>query len=110
MYGKGIGEGDVHPRTGHEVLQGEEIYSLLNLDARWGWVVNAMPRPIYPRKRPVTRCIGGWVGPRAGVDTVIRSPDRPARSESLHRLRYPGPQLKVNNNNNNNNNNSVDGL
>jgi hypothetical protein len=24
--------------------------------------------------------------------TGIRSPDRPAPSESLHRLRYPGPQ------------------
>jgi len=40
------------------------------------------------------------VGPRAGLDgcgksrppTGIRSPDLPARSESLYRLRYPGPQ------------------
>jgi hypothetical protein len=59
-----------------------------------GWVVNSTPRPLYPRKRPVTHCIGGWVGPRAGMDgcgksypTRIRSPDRPARSESLYRLR-----------------------
>jgi len=55
------------------------------------WVVNATPRPLYPRERPRTRCIGGWVGPRAGLDgcgksrppTGIRSPDRPCRSESL---------------------------
>jgi len=33
-----------------------------------GWVVNATPRPIYPRERPGTRCTGGWVGPRAGLD------------------------------------------
>jgi hypothetical protein len=26
--------------------------------------------------------------------TGIRSPDRPARSESLYRLNYPGPQRK----------------
>jgi len=24
--------------------------------------------PIYPRGRPGTNCIGGWVGPRAGLD------------------------------------------
>jgi hypothetical protein len=43
--------------------------------------------------------IGGWVGPRAGLDwcgksgppTEIRSPDRSARSESLHQLSYRGP-------------------
>jgi hypothetical protein len=33
-----------------------------------GWVVNATPRPLYPRKRPDTHCIGDWVGPRAGLD------------------------------------------
>jgi hypothetical protein len=39
------------------------------------------------------------VGPRASLDgcgklspTGIRSPDRPARSESLYRLSYPGPR------------------
>ena len=25
-------------------------------------------RPLYPRERPVTHCIGGWVGPRAVLD------------------------------------------
>ena len=49
-------------------------------------------------KRPVTLWRGGWIGPRASLDgfrklapTGIRSPDRPARSESLRRLSYPGP-------------------
>ena len=59
------------------------------------------PRPLYPpRQRPGTHCIGGWVGPRAGLDgceksrpTGIWSPDRPARSESLYRLSYPSPQM-----------------
>jgi hypothetical protein len=28
---------------------------------RWGWVVNATPRPLYPRERSGTHCTGGWV-------------------------------------------------
>jgi hypothetical protein len=46
--------------------------------------------------------IGGWVGPRTGLDAVekrkfltlpgleLRPLCRPARSQSLYRLRYPG--------------------
>ena len=77
-----------------------KLYSFFNLGARQGWVVNATPRPRYPRERPGTHSIGGCVGPRACLDgcgisrpppTAIRSPDRPARSESLYRLSYPGP-------------------
>jgi hypothetical protein len=64
-----------------------------------GVVVKATPRPFYPRESPGTHCIGAGVGPRVGLDecgksrlpTGIRSLDRPARSESLYRLRYPGP-------------------
>jgi hypothetical protein len=34
-----------------------------------GWVVKATPRPLYPRgNRPGTNFIGGWVGPRTGLD------------------------------------------
>jgi hypothetical protein len=68
-------------------------------------VVNVTPRPLYPRERSGTQCIRGWVGPRAGLDgcrksrpsTWIRSPDRPARSESLYRLSYPDPYIAVSN-------------
>jgi hypothetical protein len=49
------------------------------------------PAAIYPRKRPGTHFTGGWVGTGAGMDrcgksrpTGIRSPDRPARSQSLY--------------------------
>jgi hypothetical protein len=39
----------VHPITGHEGPEGEvEPYSFLNLSARWGWLINAMPWPFYP--------------------------------------------------------------
>ena len=54
------------------------------------------PAATYPRERPGTHCTGGWLGLRAGLDwcgksrpTGIRSPDRPARRQSLYRLRYP---------------------
>jgi len=55
------------------------------------------PRPLYPRERPDTHCIGGWVasepvwtGAENLAPTGIRSPDRLARSESPYRLNYPG--------------------
>jgi hypothetical protein len=50
-----------------------------------------------PGKGPTgTHCTGGWVGPRAGLDTEARgkilcprresNPDRPARSQTLYCL------------------------
>ena len=70
---------------------------------RWGWVVSTTSRPPHPRERPGTHCTGDWVGPqgRSGrvrkisPPTRIRSPDRPARSESLYRLSYPGPYFRM---------------
>jgi hypothetical protein len=64
-----------------------------------GWVVNPTSRPLYPRERPGTHCMEGWVGPRSGLERVaeylaptgIRSPDRAARSEWLYRLSSPDP-------------------
>ena len=44
------------------------LHSFFSLGARWGWVVNATPQPLYPLERPGTHCIGGWVGPRAVLD------------------------------------------
>ena len=58
------------------------------------------PRPgrFTPRERPGIHCTGGWVGPKAGLDGCGKSrphrdpiPGPSARSESLYRLRYPGP-------------------
>jgi hypothetical protein len=49
------------------------------------WVVNATTRPLYLRERPGTHCTGGWVSLRV-APTGIRSPDRPARRDSLYRL------------------------
>jgi hypothetical protein len=56
---------------------------------------------------PVTHCLGGWVGPRAGLDDVkkrkfltlpgleLRPLGRPARSHSLYRLRHPVTCIKM---------------
>jgi hypothetical protein len=59
------------------------------------------PGHFSPEERaPSTHWIGGWVNPRAGLDDVekildptrTRTPTRcPACSQSLYRLRYPGP-------------------
>jgi hypothetical protein len=60
------------------------------------------PAALPPGKRPSTHFIGGWVAPEpvwTGAEnlapTGIRSPDRPARSESLYRLRYPALIIRV---------------
>jgi hypothetical protein len=72
-----------------------------NLGTRWGWVVSVTPRP---RFTPGTHWIGGWVGPRAGLDAGARrnilcpwrgsNLDRPivqpVRSQTLYCLSYRG--------------------
>ena len=97
MKGKG------HPRTDHEGLKGEQRYSsTLSLTSALdvGWVVNATPRALYSREKdpvPIVQEAGWvpgpvWTGEENLAPTRIRSTDRPARSESLYRLSYPGPR------------------
>jgi len=56
------------------------------------------PAALTPGKGPGTHTIRGWVGLSAGGEnfaaTGTRSPDCPARSESVYRLSYPGPTLR----------------
>jgi len=36
-------------------------------------VATSVPRPLYPRERDRgTHWIGGWVGPKASLDAVVR--------------------------------------
>jgi hypothetical protein len=42
--------------------------------------------PLYPQERPGTHCIGGWVGPMAGLDGCGKS--RP------HRESIPKPSSR----------------
>jgi hypothetical protein len=68
-----------------------------------GWVVKATPWLLYPRERDLTPTVqeAGWAsGPvRRGAEYLspigFRYPDRPARSDSLYRLRYLGPHKIV---------------
>jgi hypothetical protein len=55
-----------------------------------GCVVNATPRPLYPRELPGTLCIQGWVGPKARLDGCGKPgphpdsiPDRPVRRVAI---------------------------
>jgi hypothetical protein len=42
---------------------------ILVLGTRWRWMVSFTPRLRYPHgKNPCTHWIGGWLGPRAGLD------------------------------------------
>jgi hypothetical protein len=61
------------PRNRPEGPEGGRGIALLFLDlgATTGWVVSNTLRPLYPRKRPSTHCIGGWVGPRASLESSV---------------------------------------
>jgi hypothetical protein len=72
----------------------------LDLGTRRGWVVSSMPGLHFTPGEiaPSTHCIGGWVGPRAGLDVEARgkilylcrgsNPSCPAHSQTLYWLRY----------------------
>jgi hypothetical protein len=56
---------------------------------------------VPPGKIPGNHCAGGWVSGLVSTDldnlapAEIRSPERPARSESLYRLSYPGTRQHI---------------
>ena len=64
--------------------------------------MNPTLRPFYCQERdPVTivQEVGwapgpDWMGAESVASTGIRSPDRPARNESLYRLIYPAPLMQ----------------
>ena len=69
----------------------------LTLAPYGGWVVNATSRPLFtPGKEsryPLFRRLGGLQGRSGRVRKISprpRSPDRPARNQSLYRLSYRG--------------------
>ena len=57
------GKGKVHRKTGHEYS------STLSLTSAKDGVGGQRHAPAaLPREMPGTHCIGGWVGPRTGLD------------------------------------------
>ena len=95
-------KGEVHPRTGYEVPEGEERYSstlsLASTLEGGGWstphssccIPGIDPVPIVQK----TGWGPGWVWTDLEnlAHTGIRSQDRPVRSESLYQLSYPSPR------------------
>jgi hypothetical protein len=90
------GKGKGHPITGHEGPEVKYRYtSTLSVNSALDGGGRLTPRPgrFTPEKNPVPIVYeAGWAeGPvRTGAENLapsgIRSPDRPARSESLYRL------------------------
>ena len=74
------------------------VRGLLYLLVRCGWLVNATPRPLYPKeltRYPLYRRLSGPQGRSGQVrkispPTVVWIPDSAARSESPYRQRYSG--------------------
>ena len=83
-------------RTAHRGSRGIALH-FLDHGTRRGWGVSVTPRPFFtPGKDPVPIVQEAgwapgpvWTGAENLAPTGIRSPDRPARSQSLYRLRYP---------------------
>jgi hypothetical protein len=94
-------QGSLHRPKAHGGVQ-VYLYPFASLGTKRDWG-GWLPAPAgLTRERPGTHCTRGWEGPRGSVDgwgksdsTGIRSPNRPARSESLYQLCYPGPQIIV---------------
>jgi len=88
-------------RTAHRGSRGIALPFLDHGTRRW-WGVGITPRPLFtPGKEPVPIVQeAGWSPGPIWTDTEnlartgIRSPDRPARSQSLYRLSYPASFLK----------------
>jgi hypothetical protein len=70
----------------HDVLgSGVIAPRILDLGTRWRCVVSFTPRQLYSQgKIPGTHWIGGWVGPRAVLDTVVKRKIPSPRRESNH--------------------------
>jgi hypothetical protein len=90
--GHGAGKGKAVPLHAMEALGGERRYSSYSFSTSaldgGEWSASFPGRAFTPGERtPGTHCTGGWVGPRAGLDTEARGkilcpcrgsiPDRP---------------------------------
>ena len=89
-------------RTTHRGSRGIALH-FHDHGTRRGLRVSVTPRPLFtPGKDPVhiVQEAGWapgpvWTGAENLAPTGILSPDRPARSQSLYRLSYPGPRAET---------------
>jgi hypothetical protein len=101
----GIIDSKISPAIRHGGAWGEMRYSSYSFSTsaldEGEWSASRPGRAFTPGERtPGIHCTGGWVGPRAGLDTEDRgkivcprrgsNPGRPARSQTLYCLSYPG--------------------
>jgi hypothetical protein len=81
-------------RMAHERSRGVAL-PFLDHSTKRGWEVSVTPWPLFtPGKDPVPTVPGWapglvWTGAENLAPTGIRSPDCPARSQLLYRIRYP---------------------
>jgi len=83
-------------RTAHRGSRGIALL-FLHHGTRRGWGVSVTPRPLFTRGKdpvPIVQESGWvpgpvWTGAENLAPSEIRSPDRPACSQSLYRLSYP---------------------
>jgi hypothetical protein len=82
---KGTGKGKVYPITGHEAQRVSRCIALLFIQPQYWMGVGGQRHAlaVYPRERPGTHCIGGWIGPRFGLYGCGKS--------RQHRVSIPGP-------------------
>ena len=78
------------------VMYSSTLSSTSALEEGWLSTPRHAPAALTQGKIPGTRGTGSCLGPRTGLERSeslfiigIRSPDLPARSESLYRLRHP---------------------
>jgi hypothetical protein len=99
-----FGKNKVHTRTGNESPEQQRCSSASPPPPSQTSALDAGDAlaTLFPGKSPGSHRTGGWVGPRASLDgcrylatTGIRSPERPARSQSLYRLRCPDLWCRV---------------
>ena len=93
-----MAKGKVHSTADHEAPQGEYSIALLSftLGARWGWVVNDTPRPLYLRERLGVQEAGWAPGPVwTGAENLtphrdsISGPSSPQRVAISTELSWP---------------------
>jgi hypothetical protein len=73
------------------------LQKVVKLCASWGWLVTATPSPLHPQEGVSVVLVQNdvwtsgpvWTGAQDITPTGVRTPNRPARSESLYRLRSP---------------------
>jgi hypothetical protein len=78
VEGKNKGKGKVFPMLNWvppiKTYWGTEGIAprILDLGTRWRWVASFIPRPLCPQGKIPWYPLGGWVGPRAVLDAVVK--------------------------------------